>query len=93
MSGRGSRSRRNSNTRKCEGASDSSGEVGLAVKIRAAKGPACESSRAAAGGSSSRRMERKPNSSTALDAGRCQPRVVSSWGSSSSSLGADVFNS
>ena len=64
-----SRRRRNSKTRKCEGASESSGEVGLAVRMRAAKGPACEC--AAAGGLSSRRMERLQNSSMARDAGRC----------------------
>ena len=45
------------------------------MKMRAANGPACESSNAAEEASSSRNKARWQKPSTAWDAARCQPRV------------------
>ena len=63
-------SRRNKRTWKSDESGESPGEVGRAVKMRAAYAPACESNKAAEAGSSSRQMPRSPkssNSSTARD--------------------------
>ena len=67
--------------------STTSGQQGLAVRTRAAKGPAGASSRALDGASSSRKTALWPKSSTAWDAERCQLRVGSRDGSSSAGTG------
>ena len=87
MRSNGNRSRRNGMARNNGVSSTSSGQQGLAVRTRAANGPACESSRALDGASSSRRTALWPKSSTAWDAERCQPRVGSRDGSSSAGTG------
>ena len=61
----------------------SSGEVGRAVKMRAATGPACDSSKEVEEAPSSRNKFRWQKPSTAWGTARCQPRVLSSCGSSS----------
>ena len=66
------RSRRNRRARNSGGSRLSSGEVGRAVKTRAAYGPASRAGR---------RRRHRVLASTAWDAARCQPRVLSSCGS------------